>query len=58
MPVQPWYASNNSMRLPEPVREVGDGSAASAADFYRRLMTADAPEGDVITRLVDTVLGA
>ena len=46
------------MRLPEPVREVGDGSAASAADFYRRLMTADAPEGDVITRLVDTVLGA
>jgi TetR/AcrR family transcriptional regulator, regulator of autoinduction and epiphytic fitness len=39
-----------------------DPDAASAAlagaMFYRRLMTADAPDADFITRLVDTVLGA
>jgi TetR/AcrR family transcriptional regulator, regulator of autoinduction and epiphytic fitness len=39
-----------------------DPDAASAAlagaMFYRRLMTPDAPDGDFITRLVDTVLGA
>jgi TetR/AcrR family transcriptional regulator, regulator of autoinduction and epiphytic fitness len=38
-----------------------DADAASAAlagaMFYRRLMTADAPEADFIARLVDTVLG-
>lgn len=39
-----------------------DPDAASAAlagaMFYRRLMTADAPDADFVTRLVDTVLGA
>jgi TetR/AcrR family transcriptional regulator, regulator of autoinduction and epiphytic fitness len=32
--------------------------ALAGAMFYRRLMTADAPDADFITRLVDTVLGA
>jgi TetR/AcrR family transcriptional regulator of autoinduction and epiphytic fitness len=31
--------------------------ALAGAMFYRRLMTADAPDGDFITRLVDSVLG-
>ena len=31
--------------------------ALAGAMFYRRLMTADAPEAEFITRLVDTVLG-
>jgi TetR/AcrR family transcriptional regulator, regulator of autoinduction and epiphytic fitness len=33
-------------------------TALAGAMFYRRLMTADAPDADFITRLVDTVLGA
>jgi AcrR family transcriptional regulator len=32
--------------------------ALAGAMFYRRLMTADAPDAEFITRLVDTVLGA
>ncbi|OBF35983.1 TetR family transcriptional regulator [Mycobacterium sp. ACS1612] len=32
--------------------------ALAGAMFYRRLMTADPPDADFITRLVDTVLGA
>jgi TetR/AcrR family transcriptional regulator of autoinduction and epiphytic fitness len=32
--------------------------ALAGAMFYRRLMTADAPDADFIERLVDTVLGA
>jgi TetR/AcrR family transcriptional regulator, regulator of autoinduction and epiphytic fitness len=32
--------------------------ALAGAMFYRRLMTADAPDTDFITRLVDTMLGA
>lgn len=32
--------------------------ALAGAMFYRRLMTADAPDTDFITRLVNTVLGA
>ena len=32
--------------------------ALAGAMFYRRLMTADAPDADFIARLVDTVLGA
>jgi AcrR family transcriptional regulator len=33
-------------------------TALAGAMFYRRLMTADAPDADFITRLVDTVLRA
>jgi TetR/AcrR family transcriptional regulator, regulator of autoinduction and epiphytic fitness len=33
-------------------------TALAGAMFYRRLMTADAPDADFITRLVETVLGA
>jgi TetR/AcrR family transcriptional regulator of autoinduction and epiphytic fitness len=32
--------------------------ALAGAMFYRRLMTADAPDAEFIRRLVDTVLGA
>jgi TetR/AcrR family transcriptional regulator of autoinduction and epiphytic fitness len=32
--------------------------ALAGAMFYRRLMTADVPDGEFIARLVDTVLGA
>jgi TetR/AcrR family transcriptional regulator, regulator of autoinduction and epiphytic fitness len=32
--------------------------ALAGAMFYRRLMTADAPDAEFIRRIVDTVLGA
>ena len=35
-----------------------DAASVAGAMFYRRLMTADAPDTDFITRLVNTVLGA
>lgn len=65
------YAARRRQRLTDTITagvETGefpsriDPDAASAAlagaMFYRRLMTADAPDADFITRLVDTVLGA
>ena len=43
--------------LPARVDADAASVALAGAMFYRRLMTADAPDAELITRLVDTVLG-
>ena len=35
-----------------------EAAPVAGAMFYRRLMTADAPDTDFVTRVVNTVLGA
>jgi len=44
--------------LPDRIDPDAASVALAGAMFYRRLMTADNPDADFITRLVDTVLGA
>ena len=43
-------------QLPARIDPEAASAALSGAVFYRRLMTADAPDADFIARLIDTVL--
>ena len=44
--------------LPSRIDPDAASAALAGALFYRRLLTADAPDADFVTRLIDTVLGA